>query len=447
MLYWELSGGRVNMEYVRRIVDQVLDRKQEAFNAINIIGPKGCGKTRTAKERCSTVIEFQDEEKRDGYLAVADTSPKLLLKNKKPILFDEWQDAVKIWGAIRKDCDDNPESVGEYYLTGSTSRKIDTPHTGTGRITELLMFPMSLYETGESNGSVSLSKIMDDESYDIDGVMSDLTLEMLFIAACRGGWPRCLALSSEEAKLEIAKDYFRQIYQKDIIAIDGVRRNPELARTLIWSYARNMATTDKKSSIFADVKATQNTTDKTLFSYIEILEQLFVIKDIDAWTPQIRSRTAIRSAKKHIFVDPSIGIAALGISPGYFNNDLDLFGHVFENLVLRDLLVYADAHDGRVMHYTDDTGIEADAVYQTSDGKYALIEIKVGANKIPEAEKSLLRFKRVIQEYNKEALKNSEHPHPVYREPSALIVICGTAPMTFTTENGVKVIPIGCLKD
>ena len=164
-------------------------------------------------------------------------------------------------------------------------------------------------------------------------------------------------------------------------------------------------------------------------------------------TLQIRSRTVIRSAKKHIFVDPSIGIAALGISPGYFNNDLDLFGHVFENLVLRDLLVYADAHGGRVMHYTDDTGIEADAVYQTSDGKYALIEIKVGANKIPEAEKSLLRFKRVIQEHNKEALKNSEHPHPIYREPSALIVICGTAPMAFTTENGVKVIPIGCLKD
>lgn len=350
-------------------------------------------------------------------------------------------------GAIRKDCDDNLESVGEYYLTGSTSRKIDTPHTGTGRITELLMFPMSLYETGESNGSVSLSQIMDDESYDIDGVMSELTLEMLFIAACRGGWPRCLALSSQKAKLEIAKDYFRQIYQKDIIAIDGVRRNPELARTLIWSYARNMATTAKKSSIFADVKATQNTTDKTLFSYVEILEQLFVIKDIDAWTPQIRSRTAIRSAKKHIFVDPSIGIAALGISLGYFNNDLDLFGHVFENLVLRDLLVYADAHEGRIMHYTDDTGIEADAVYQTSDGKYALIEIKVGANKIPEAEKSLLRFKRVIQEHNKEALKNPEHLHPVYREPSALIVICGTAPMAFTTENGVKVIPVGCLKD
>ena len=350
-------------------------------------------------------------------------------------------------GAIRKDCDDNLESVGEYYLTGSTSRKIDTPHTGTGRIAKLLMLPMSLYETGESNGSVSLSQIMDDESYDIDGVMSELTLEMLFIAAYRGGWPRCLALSSQKAKLEIAKDYFRQIYQKDIIAIDGVRRNQELARTLIWSYARNMATTAKKSSIFADVKATQNTTDKTLFSYVEILEQLFVIKDIDAWTPQIRSRTAIRSAKKHIFVDPSIGIAALGISPGYFNNDLDLFGHVFENLVLRDLLVYADAHEGRIMHYTDDTGIEADAVYQTSDGKYALIEIKVGANKIPEAEKSLLRFKRVIQEHNKEALKNPEHPHPVYREPSALIVICGTAPMAFTTENGVKVIPVGCLKD
>ena len=435
------------MEYIRRIVDQVIDRRREAFNAINLIGPKGCGKTRTAKERCSTVIEFQDEEKRDGYLAVAEISPSLLLKNKKPILFDEWQVAVKIWGAIRKDCDDHPTSVGEYYLTGSTSRKQDTPHTGTGRITEILMFPMSLYETGESNGTVSLSQTLNDEFYDIEGAVSNLTLEMLFVAACRGGWPRCLSLSSEEARLEIAKDYFRQIYQKDIIAIDGIRRNPELARTLMWSYARNMATTAKKTNIFADVKATQNTTDKTLFSYVEILEQLFVIKDIDAWTPQIRSKTAIRSAKKHIFVDPSIGIAALGIGPSYFNNDLDLFGHIFENLVLRDLIIYAGAHEGRVMHYTDDTGIEADAVYQSSDGKYALIEIKVGTNKIADAEKSLLRFKKVIQDHNEEALKNRKHPRPLYREPSALIIICATAPMAFTTENGVKVIPFGCLKD
>ena len=204
------------MKYIRRIVDDEIDTRTEAFNAVSVIGPKGCGKTRTAKERCKTVIEFQDEEKRDGYIAVAETSPRLFLKNPKPILFDEWQDAVKIWGTIRKACDDNPENVGEYFLTGSASKKIDTPHTGTGRITEITMYPMTLWETGESNGAISLSKIFDDADYDIDGILSEISLEQLFFAACRGGWPRCLAIPKQGAKLEIAKDYYRQIYQKDM---------------------------------------------------------------------------------------------------------------------------------------------------------------------------------------------------------------------------------------
>ena len=435
------------MEYIKRIVDDELNRLKDAFNAINIIGPKGCGKTRTAKERCNTVIEFQDEEKREGYLAVAETSPRLFLKNPKPILFDEWQDAIKIWGTIRKDCDDNPENVGEYFLTGSSSKKVKTPHTGTGRITEVTMYPMTLWETGESNGTISLSKIIEDERYEFDGALSNLSLEELFFVVCRGGWPRCLALKNETAKLEIAKDYYRQIYQTDISAIDGVNRNPEWTRSLIWSYARNMATKAKKRNIYADVKSTQSVTDVTLDSYVEKLEELFVIKDIDAWTPQIRSKTAIRSGKKHIFIDPSIGIAALGVAPDYFNNDLDLFGHVFENLVLRDLLVFARAHNSRILHYTDDTGLEADAVYQMADGRYALIEIKTGMNKIPEAEKSLLKFRDVIRKYNEDALKNPAHPRAVYREPSALIVICATAPMGYTTDRGVKIVPIGCLRD
>ncbi|MDO5303558.1 MAG: DUF4143 domain-containing protein [Clostridia bacterium] len=435
------------MQHIKRVVDNALDKKAEAFNAINIVGPKGCGKTRTAKERCKTIIEFQDEEKRDGYLAVAQTSPKLFLKNPKPILFDEWQDATKIWGTIRKDCDDHPENVGEYYLTGSSSKKVETPHTGTGRITEVTMLPMTLWETGESNGQISLSNILTDESYDFDGVLSSLKLEDLFFTVCRGGWPRCMALKNNNAKLEIAKDYYKQIYLTDISAVDGVKRNPEWARSLMWSYARNMATKAKKSKIFADVKATQNVSDVTLDSYVQKLEELFVIRDIDAWTPQIRSKTAIRSGKKHIFVDPSIGMAALGLGPDYFNNDLDLFGHAFENLVLRDLLVYASAHNARILHYTDDTGLEADAIYQMADGRYALIEIKTGENKIPDAEKSLLKFKEVIKKHNEEASKNPEHPRAKYREPSALIVICATATMGYTTDSGVKIVPIGCLKD
>ena len=377
----------------------------------------------------------------------AETAPKLFLKNPKPILFDEWQDAPKIWGTIRKACDDNPESVGEFYLTGSSSKKINTPHTGTGRITEVMMYPMTLFETGESNGSISLFKLLEDEAYDIDGLTTDIKLEDLFFAVCRGGWPRCMALSKDSAKLEIAKDYYRQIYQKDISAIDGVNRNPEWARTLLWSYARNMATTAKRKNIFSDVKATQNVTDVTLSSYIDALELLYVVKDIDAWTPHLRSKTAIRAAKKHIFVDPSIGLAALGVNPDYFINDLDLFGHVFENMVLRDLLVFAEKHNARVMHYTDDMGVEADAVYQLEDGRYALIEIKTGVNKIPEAEKSLLRFKDIILKYNEKALEKEKHPRDVYKEPSALIVICANATMAYTTESGVRVVPVGCLRD
>ena len=435
------------MKYVHRIIDRLIDHRIKAFNAINIVGPKGCGKTRTAQERCKTVIEFQDEERRDGYLAVAETSPKLFFSNEKPILFDEWQDAPKVWGAIRKDCDDHPEAVGEYYLTGSTSRKTDTHHTGTGRISELTMYPMTLWETGESNGKVSLSQLFEHPEKELQGCISTTKLEDLFFAACRGGWPRCLALGSKEAKLEIAKDYYRQIYQKDISAIDGVKRNPEWARTLLWSYARNMATLAKKKSIYADVQATQNVTEATLASYITVLEDLFVIRDIDAWTPQIRSKTAIRSSKKHIFVDPSIGLAALGIGPDYFRNDLDMFGHVLENMVLRDLLVFAEAHDAKVMHYSDDRGLEADAVYQAADGRYALIEIKTGVNKVPEAEKGLLSFKELIREHNMKATADKEHPGVVYREPSLLIVICGNAPMAYTTENGVHVIPVGCLRD
>ncbi|MEE3392817.1 MAG: DUF4143 domain-containing protein [Lachnospiraceae bacterium] len=435
------------MEYIRRVVDTEIDRRTEAFNAISIVGPKGCGKTRTAKERSKTVIEFQDEEKRDGYLSVAESAPNLLLMNKKPILLDEWQDAPKMWGAVRKACDDEPDKVGEYFMTGSVSKQAETPHTGTGRISQVTMYPMTLAESGESNGQISIAKLVEDPDSDIDGIMCDLSLPDLFYAACRGGWPRCLSIKSRTAKLEIARDYYRQIYNKDISAVDNVTRNPEWARTLLWSYARNMATTAKKSGIYADVKANFTVSDATLASYIDALERLYVIRDIDAWTPQIRSKTAIRNARKHIFTDQSIGLAALGISPDYFNNDLDLFGHVLENMVIRDLLVSAEAHDARILHYTDDMGLEADAIYQMNNGSYGLIEIKTGTNQIPAAEKSLLKFRDIIKKHNEAALKNEKHPRPVYREPSALIIICATAQMAFSTKNGIKVVPVGCLGD
>lgn len=309
------------------------------------------------------------------------------------------------------------------------------------------MYPMTLFETKESNGSVSLSKLFDEKNYDIDGNKSDLKLEDLFYIISRGGWPRCLSISDREAKLQIATDYYEQIYKKDINSVDGVKRNPEWTRTILWSYARNMATLAKKSVIYADVKASCNISEITFSSYIEALENLFVIKDIDAWTPQIRSKTAIRAAKKHIFMDSSIGLAALGIKSDYFYKDLDLFGHVFENMILRDLLAYAELHNARVMHYSDDFGLEADAVYQMQDGRYALIEIKTGENSVPAAEKNLLKFKDVIKKHNDSVTKDKEHPGVLYRMPDLLIVICANATMSYTTESGVKIIPAGCLRD
>lgn len=435
------------MEYITRIADNELDKRAEAFNAICIVGPKGCGKTRTATERCKTIIEFQDEERREGYLSVAETSPSLLLKREKPILFDEWQDAPKIWGAVRKDCDDNPGSTGSYFLTGSSSKKGSVPHTGTGRISELAMYPMTLFETGDSNGKVSLTSLVADDSYDIDGMRSDLGIEQLIFAACRGGWPRCLEISKPEAKLEIARDYARQIYRKDISAIDDIQRNPELARTILWSYARNMATMAKGTSLLADVQANIGVSKATFLDYVGALKRLYVIEDVDAWAPQIRSRTAIRSAKKHVFVDPSIAIAVLGLSPEYFYTDFDLFGHVFENLVIRDLLAFAAVHDARVFHYSDDYGLEVDAIYQLGDGRYALIEVKRGTSAILEAEKNLLKFKELIAAHNRKALGNAAHPGVTYREPSQCIVICANAEMAYTTSRGVKVVPVGCLRD
>ena len=435
------------MDYIRRNVDDVIDRRTKAFNAISIVGPKGCGKTRTAKERCRTVIEFQDEEKRAEHILMAETRPSLFLSRPKPILFDEWQDAPSIWGTIRKACDDNPGCTGEYYLTGSSSQKGQTPHTGTGRISEVCMYPMTLFETGESNGTVSLTSLFEDKDYDIDGKTTDLELEDLFFPVCRGGWPRTLELNDRDAQLEIAKDYARQIYQKDISAIDNINRSPELTATILKSYARNMATTAKKNTIYADVKATQQATDPTILSYIDALTRLYVIKDIDAWTPQLRSKTAIRSAKKHVFIDPSIALAMLGVSPEYFTGDLDLFGHVLENMIIRDLLVYAEAHDASVKHYSDDWGLEADAVYEMADGRYALIEIKTGTNQIKAAEKNLLKFNDLIEAHNKEAAQNKDHPGVLYRKPSLMLIICATATTAYTLESGVKVIPVGCLRD
>ena len=428
------------MKYVRRIIDQEIDRKILAFNAINITGPKGCGKTRTAKERCTTVIEFQDEEKRDGYLAVAETSPKLFLNNKKPILFDEWQDAVKIWGTIRKACDDAPEETGSYYLTGSTSKDFDTPHTGTGRITGITMYPMTLYETGESNGTISLSRLFKTGVMPDNGCESSLSIDDLIFAACRGGWPSSLQKRSRKAQLLVAQSYFEGLCREDVSNLDGTRRDEAATRLLLRSYARNISTLASNRAVIRDINANYDMGDTMFYDYVKALKKLYVIQDVEAWSPAIRSKSAIQASDKKEFVDPSLVVAALGVNPDYFNLDLKTFGFIFETLCIRDLKIYSSALGGKVSYYHDRYGLEADAVLHLRDGRYALIEFKLRSTDIDEGAEHLLEIERLVAAYNEKETQAK------LRAPDLKIVITGTQ-YGYQRPDGVFVIPIGTLRD
>ena len=429
------------IKYLNRIADRALELRLEAFGAVQIAGPKWYGKTTTAERRAESVIKMQDPDRREGYLATARTKPSLLLKGATPRLIDEWQVAPVIWDAVRHAVDERREK-GQFILTGSTVIDDDEiMHTGTGRITKMAMYPMSLFESLESNGSISLCRLFDDPEYDIDGEMSQLSIEQLIFAACRGGWPASLDDMSVTAKLLIAKDYVDEICNKDISRVDKTRRNPTLARLILRTFARNLCTLAKKTSMLADVSKEMEGTSMTTFDdYVGALEKLFVIDDIEAWSPAIRSKTVIRTGKKRCFVDPSIAVAALGTSPESLELDLNTFGFIFECLCFRDLRVYSQALGGRLSYYHDRFGLEADAVLHLDDGRYALIECKLGSRDIEDGAKHLLEIKRLIAE------KNKTEKQIRLREPDLLIVITG-GEMAYTREDGVKIIPIGCLRD
>ncbi len=429
------------IKYLNRIADKTLDLRLEAFGAVQITGPKWCGKTTTAERRAASVIKMQDPDRRDGYLAAARTKPSLLLKGDTPRLIDEWQVAPVIWDAVRHAVDERREK-GQFILTGSTVIDDDEiMHTGTGRISRMAMYPMSLFESLESNGSISLRRLFDEPNYDIDGEMSQLSIEQLIFAACRGGWPAALDDMSVNAKLLIAKDYLDEICNTDISKVDKTRRNPTLARLILRSYARNICTLAKKTSMVADITGEMEGTSMPTFDdYVSALEKLFVIDDIEAWSPAIRSKTVIRTGKKRCFVDPSIAVASLGLSPESLEVDLNTFGFIFECLCFRDLRVYSQALGGRLSYYHDRFGLEADAVLHLDDGRYALIECKLGSREIEDGAKHLLEIKRLISE------KNKTEKQTGLREPDLLIVITG-GEMAYTREDGVRVVPIGCLKD
>lgn len=406
-----------------------------------IVGPKWCGKTTTAEEKANSVLKMQDPDMREGYLVTARTKPSLLLKGDNPRLIDEWQEAPVIWDAVRTAVDDRQEE-GLFILTGSTS--VDDKqihHTGTGRISRLRMTTMSLYESKESNGMISLGSLFDDPQTDIDGIMSDMKVEDLIFAACRGGWPSALRKKSREAKLIVAKDYFRNVCESDISTVDGVSRNPVMAELVMKSYARNISTLAKKSVIFKDVSANADSISRSTFDgYLNALERLFVIEDIDAWCPAIRSATTIRSGQKRGFADPSIAVAALGLGPDYLEKDLKTFGFIFECMCIRDLRVYSQAMGGNLSYYHDRYGLGADAVLHIADGRYALIEFKLGSAEIEEGAKHLLKIKELVKAYNQ---KEKQVP---LREPDLLMIITG-GNIAYTREDGVKIVPIACLKN
>lgn len=427
------------INYRKRIIDKEIAFKLRVFGAILITGPKGCGKTESAKHVCKSYIEFQDEDKRPLLLSVANITPSKLLEGETPRLFDEWQDAPKLWGSIRKFCDDNPEKKGQFILTGSSSNGVITPHTGTLRISTIEMLPLSLYESGESNGSVSLRQLFNDPN-SFTSCHCSATIDDIIFAICRGGWPAIFTLKTDEEKLAIAKDLFKQTCKKDISNIDKIKRNSNYAKSILKSVSRNICTLAEMNVIYKDAKFNSGVSESTFKEYYDALERLDIIQDLDAWCPQIRSKSAIRAGKKRNLVDPSIAVASLGINPKYFNTDFKTLGFLFESLCIRDLKIYSAAYDGSVSYYHDRYGLEADCVLHLDDGRYALIEFKLGEHDVDEASKHLCKIEELIKEYNK---KEKQVP---LRLPDLKIVITASE-YGYRRDDGVLVIPIACLKD
>jgi hypothetical protein len=428
-------------EYYQRIIDKELKDHLDAMGAVLIIGPKWCGKTTTAMQEAKSVLRMQDPDKSEAYLATARTKPSLLLVGDTPRLIDEWQIAPVLWDAVRTAVDDRSKE-GQFILTGSTTidqRQI--MHSGVGRISRLMMRPMSLYESRESNGKISIRSLFDDANLSIDGVRSNLSIEQLVFSACRGGWPSTLGKKSDKASLLVAQSYVDTICETDVSTVDGVKKDPKRVRALLQSYARNISTLATNKTIMNDINTNfTEIVESTYYVYIDALNRIFVIDDIPAWNPSIRSATSIRSSNKKGFIDPSIAVASLRLTPEILLQDLHTFGFIFESLCNRDLKVYSQALGSELSYYHDRYGLEADAVLRLRNGKYALIEYKLGNKEIEDAAKHLLELDSLIKKHN------LEQSSAKLREPDFLMVITG-GELAYTRNDGVKIVPIGCLRD
>ena len=422
-------------KYKSRIADEILERKLKGKGAVLIEGPKWCGKTTTAEQISKSVLYMADPANQEQNLTLADINPALLLTGDTPRLIDEWQLAPKLWDAIRFEVDHRGEE-GQFILTGS-SVPVDRSkiaHTGTGRFSWLLMRPMTLYESGESTGTISLKDLFNSPST-VNGI-NNLSLEDIAYLCCRGGWPRSIFLDKDIA-LDSAFDYYDAIVNSDISRVDDVSRNPLRVKNLMRSYARNIGSQASIETIKNDMINNDSfalDTD-TVFSYINALKKIFVIEESPAWNPNLRSKTAIRTSDTRYFIDPSIVTASLGIGPEDLINDLNTFGLVFETLCIRDLRVYAESINGNVYHYRDSSSLECDAVIHLRNGSYGLVEIKLGGDKlIDEGAKNLIKMQNKI---DTEKMK----------KPSFMMVLTATGNYAYKRDDDVYVIPVGCLKN
>ncbi len=424
------------MKYRNRIADQLLQDKLDAMGAVLIEGPKACGKTTTAKQLAKSVIFMDNPVEQDYYKLMAQNNIRQLLEGETPRLIDEWQEFPQFWDAIRFEVDHRSGS-GHFILTGSSvpidSNKIH--HSGTGRYAWLTMRPMSLWESGESIGEVSLSDLFNSPKE--ISCKNEVTIDELAFIVCRGGWPQAINMETEKTALMHAKEYYEAIVRNDISRVDNVEKNLDRVIKVMRSYARHQATQASISTIISDISSNESGTvsNLTIMSYLNALRKIFVIEDTPAWSPNIRSKTAIRSSSTRYFVDPSLGVAALGLGPKDMINDLKTFGLFFETMCIRDLRIYADALYGSIYHYRDKNGLECDAVIHLRNGSYGLIEIKLGGEElIEEGVKTLTKLANII-DTSKE------------KKPSFLMVLIGVGHHAYRRLDGIYVVPIGCLKN
>lgn len=421
-------------DYKKRIADEILQRKLKGKGAVLIEGPKWCGKTTTAEQIAQSVLYMANPESKNQNLTLADINPSTLLKGKTPRLIDEWQIAPKLWDAVRFEVDHRNEE-GQFILTGSSvpADKNIITHTGTGRFSFLLMRPMTLYESLESTGTVSLKDLF--ASKNISGV-SKLSLNDIAFVCCRGGWPRSISMEKDIA-LDQAYDYYDAIVNSDISKVDGINRESARVKNLMKSYARNVGTQASNETLKEDMINNDSfslDTD-TVFSYINALKKIFVVDEVPAWNPNLRSKTVVRTSDTRYFIDPSIAVASLGLGPDDLINDLNTFGFIFENLCVRDLRVYVESLNGNLYHYKDSSSLECDAVIHLRNGSYGLIEIKLGGDKlIEEGASNLLKLKSKL---DISKMKN----------PSFMMVLTATGDYAYKRNDDVYVVPIGCLKN